>query len=462
MVRISIRNTIFVFFCICVFAATSSAQQRVGGIRANVRDASPMLGSGGYNAPVRRFRYNAGNLFITGNVTGGKSFRGFVPYSSATQFQGTLGSSSLSSFERESINLHQIRSGYLYGRARPYFNPGSTILPLSARRYAIPGSSMPKTSTPSLNAAAIGSGGLGLPHNYNIDVNKVHLPAGIRPSDVLVPSAAINVYQQPIQSAETVGKGQARKYEREAKFIERQKDSEQGINEPSVPGLLAEPSPSQGQETQQVNQQGPKKSFSQMLMEQASQAEPIETSLVPKKEFAESAKRLILESKKRTIRNKGNRLATQPINEKANFVVTSLAGESKDLFTQTMRSAQGLMIQGRFLLAYDEYLRAQAIQPKDPLPLFGQVHALIAAGKFKSAAKTLEEALERFDGFIRLRLKGERLIGSKSVLHRRANQLADLLLRYPNNKQIKFLLGYLKILSGDREAGLALMRASRS
>ncbi len=109
-------------------------------------------------------------------------------------------------------------------------------------------------------------------------------------------------------------------------------------------------------------------------------------------------------------------------------------------------------------MAYEEYLQAEQIKPKDPLPLFGQVHALVAAGKFRSAAEILYEAISRFPGFIRLRLEGERLIGGKLILRRRINELEDLLIRHPNNKQIQFLLGYLKILAGNREQGEELMR----
>ena len=44
----------------------------------------------------------SGNLIITGNIGGGKYFRGSVPYSDSSAFEAPLGSSSLDSFLRRS------------------------------------------------------------------------------------------------------------------------------------------------------------------------------------------------------------------------------------------------------------------------------------------------------------------------------------------------------------------------
>ena len=49
-----------------------------------------------------------GNQIITGNVRQGMSFRGNVPYSSPSSFHASLGSSSLSSFMRDSTGTEDI------------------------------------------------------------------------------------------------------------------------------------------------------------------------------------------------------------------------------------------------------------------------------------------------------------------------------------------------------------------
>lgn len=67
-------------------------------------DANLQVGSGGFNAPVANF-YNElalRNAVVTGNVGGGKAFRGSVGYTAADDFRAATGSDDLFRFERES------------------------------------------------------------------------------------------------------------------------------------------------------------------------------------------------------------------------------------------------------------------------------------------------------------------------------------------------------------------------
>ena len=67
------------------------------------------------------------NLVITGNVTGGKSFRGPIPYSSTNAFRGPLGSTSLDSFRRDSAGggaFDRYIGGY---SPQPYYSPTGTV-----------------------------------------------------------------------------------------------------------------------------------------------------------------------------------------------------------------------------------------------------------------------------------------------------------------------------------------------
>lgn len=77
---------------------------------------------------------------ITGNVGGGKEFRGAVPYRSTSEFWGGLGSSSLDSFLRRS---YIPSGGELYTRTyQPYYSPSRTVTTLrpdnlAAERFSI-------------------------------------------------------------------------------------------------------------------------------------------------------------------------------------------------------------------------------------------------------------------------------------------------------------------------------------
>ncbi|HUU18356.1 MAG TPA: hypothetical protein VMW72_14495 [Sedimentisphaerales bacterium] len=69
----------------------------------------------------------SGNLVITGNVSRGMHFRGTVPYGSTTSFRAGLGSSSLSSFLRDSASNEYI-GNYTNGYSiQPYYLQSQTV-----------------------------------------------------------------------------------------------------------------------------------------------------------------------------------------------------------------------------------------------------------------------------------------------------------------------------------------------
>ncbi len=74
--------------------------------------------------------YNSGNLIVTGNVSRGGHFRGDVPYQSTAAFGASLGTSTLSSFLRDSANSENVGSysGYMI---QPYYSPAETVTTMS-------------------------------------------------------------------------------------------------------------------------------------------------------------------------------------------------------------------------------------------------------------------------------------------------------------------------------------------
>ena len=111
-------------------ATPASAQFRKDDGRA--LDANPRAGSGGQNdaGPNRAGPAVTGNQIITGNVTGGRQFRGPVPYTDPGNFRGiTAGSLSSDRFVRESagaprrfgpeVDLNHPTAFYGSGRALP-------------------------------------------------------------------------------------------------------------------------------------------------------------------------------------------------------------------------------------------------------------------------------------------------------------------------------------------------------
>jgi tetratricopeptide (TPR) repeat protein len=79
----------------------------------------------------------SGNLLITGNVRRGRHFRGNVPYRSATSFGSSLGSSSLSSFLRDTAGSEDLKTySNKYG-TKPYYSPTETVTTMMPGRSEI-------------------------------------------------------------------------------------------------------------------------------------------------------------------------------------------------------------------------------------------------------------------------------------------------------------------------------------
>jgi len=77
----------------------------------------------------------SGNLIITGNVRGGKHFRGVVPYRSSTSFAGSLGSARLDSFLRDSAGSESF--GRYARRPQAFYSPSGTVRRISGRQPGV-------------------------------------------------------------------------------------------------------------------------------------------------------------------------------------------------------------------------------------------------------------------------------------------------------------------------------------
>jgi len=146
----------WIVFGTMVLAANVSAVGQVHQVQqGRLLDASNRLGSGGLNYARPAYDFNAGNRLMTGNVAGGRGFRGFSPISnpnalflgsnllyqesgsglsslSSSQLTSILPSDQLSAFRRDSYNLTDYRRqslGWGVGRTDylPYYSSSSTV-----------------------------------------------------------------------------------------------------------------------------------------------------------------------------------------------------------------------------------------------------------------------------------------------------------------------------------------------
>jgi hypothetical protein len=134
------RRTTTAVACICsvagAFAAVVPArgQDATGG--GNVLDANPGLNTGGVNQRSWQPNYRARNLVVTGNVPGGRGFRGSVGYTAARDFRGVTGSDAL--FEFRAGSAFSDISFVGLGRTSEQFRFGQDLGQLSFRRSSTP------------------------------------------------------------------------------------------------------------------------------------------------------------------------------------------------------------------------------------------------------------------------------------------------------------------------------------
>lgn len=185
MKRLEKHNNLSARTLFCGSLAALLALVATDGVRAQHRtsgdgrllDANPRLGSGGKNNYRTRNRqltdplYN--NLLITGNVTGGRSFKGDVGYRSPYEFQGDLGSTTLSDFMRDSVGSGSFSGGL--GASQPYL-PSSRGLGRSLGGGIVNTGDVANSQSPALGAP------IRQPEVYT---NPFSSPAGGRSSNIL-------------------------------------------------------------------------------------------------------------------------------------------------------------------------------------------------------------------------------------------------------------------------------------
>jgi hypothetical protein len=130
------KNVLAGAIAAALFGTVASAQVRQ--VPQNgLMDANPQVGSGGSNRPVPGFVPVNGNDIMTGNVTGLGYFHAPVGTVNQYQFQGRLGSASLSSFVRQSGG-NPANGGTYLGYAQPFYLPSATVSTGAAGYNPIP------------------------------------------------------------------------------------------------------------------------------------------------------------------------------------------------------------------------------------------------------------------------------------------------------------------------------------
>ncbi|MGB2806941.1 MAG: hypothetical protein WBC22_04330 [Sedimentisphaerales bacterium] len=127
------KNRIFILLAVVFFACLSDtgwalAQTGYGNPSIRSPIGPPTVPQSSYRSglfPSPNPIDTSGNQVITGNVGGGKHFRGVVPYNAISDFSGTTTSTTFNSFLRRSASSGGL--GILPGRYSPYYSPSGTV-----------------------------------------------------------------------------------------------------------------------------------------------------------------------------------------------------------------------------------------------------------------------------------------------------------------------------------------------
>lgn len=441
-----------------LLSPTARAQYRTGD-DGRALDANNRVGSGGYNSALDltpRQLGVTGNQIVTGNVTGGKEFRGPVGYSSPYSFTGPVGGMRLDQFIRQSSGapvgsstpvdlthsmpyygvrtvtpppgfVHEPSSGgYVpapqptarrsselqFGQA-PLVLPGSGQILLPSSISGSPaasalsgsnqfsGSTWPLSESPELWTVP-GAGGYGTYDRFS--PSAASLPpelsvqqAGIAMTAAQGPAAAFNARQN------TAMTGEPSAVQSSAGALD------QSVPPASLSSQTALPTGSAdtAQYTRQYLRAGPElqsaqyaqlrqrlaqynaernksdvelNSEYQALLEatRAAQAHAAQSPNAPQENPAGAAQQQRQQPRVPS--------AAVQVPKPRPLTVRSLAAgvDSKPL-AAVLSKAEGLMHDGQFAAALEQYDAAQQLAPNNPLVLLGRAHAELGAGYYTSA-----------------------------------------------------------------------------
>jgi len=356
--------------------------------------------------------YAERNLAITGNVAGGRHFRGIVPYRSTSEFADTLGSTSLNSFIRRSAGTPYRSSP---GRSQPYYLPSRTVT--SMRRSGRPGLAKPKITF---------SGGTG----------KFKPP--------LLTSRDTKAYfgvQRPL-SRDTRELEKLIAQQLELNRLRRQSDDflSTGKDDRRLKDLDIEPQLKLGEaekslektEDKTARPQQPSQAESPLTPQQLRERQSDIVDLAyPEWTEAEQFAGPESETPDQTQADRSNkyklklpaaRELPQPNRTRAREVLKeykTFENFAEARFNEYTAAAEEFMKQGEFYRAADAYTLAGIYDSDDPKALAGRAHALFAAGEYMSSSYFLERAITLSPEYAKHKTDLVDLLGDKDLLETR-------------------------------------------
>ncbi len=464
--------------------------------QGHLLDANPRIGSFGLNTNARLDSLiPRANLYVTGNITGGARFQGVVPYRSGNEFQGSLGSSTLSDFRRDSAGLNTLSSPV--GSHRPYidasrsvtrtygrnvvntkginrvqltpvgaailgrynYDSGSSMRPLS-KTYSLGGSSvMPKFRMATTHAGPIN---LRSPATQTPETSRANL---FRPG--IAPAQTETSPTQPQTETSTTEPGRTPFRTSPHQLRELYQQPTPTTEQPKVPAGQQDQTDQMRRSNSPVPFQLHERQTDQAyLTEQSSDKTPDggDTSAVSRPGSALIQSRLFHSPLSRSSRlGAGSGITTAPIakigdSDDSSSNLAEAYRQQLDFYT---KRGEKLMRQRLYYKAANAYGTAILYGPQNARLYLAKAQALLGAGEYMSSAYFLDQALELSPELAKTETKSEQIFPDRKKFEKQMKEL-DTWQKRSGQPMLLFLKGYALYLDGDIEqAKEALTEAQR-
>ena len=387
----------------------------------------------------------SGNDIVTGNVGGGKHFRGVVPYGSSyysSAYTSTRGSASVNNFMRRSAN--PIADDRNPGRSRTYTDPRRSV------------SSMRRPD---------GTSGLSNPHLAG---------QGRKTNPYIVLLAAQTPapqYQRPL-STNNMDLEQILTRRRQLQE-ETEKQAEQTEKEPAKErdffDVALKTQPIQQTQEEKPQQADPASPSSQETGLTGILTEHPET---PDEQLPEAKEPTESEGQNKTQRTDRTspesdlipKLDTESLNADRGREVLgeheTFASLAREKFSNFMAAAETFVKDGQFYKAADTYALAAVWKPEDPRGYLGQSFSLLAAGEYMSSAYYLSRAFKLDSKTALKKYNLAEFIDNRDVFESRILEISTWQER-SGSGELAFLLAYISYQDGKATRAVQQIRKAK-
>jgi tetratricopeptide (TPR) repeat protein len=421
-----------------------------------------------------------GNDVITGNVSGGKEFRGFVPYSAASDIEAPVATDSFNTFMRQTAPIdYGVRQPYL---PQPYYVPTKTVT--SLRRG---GQSGLITYAPIRTTGGTGDfaaptyvkpveyiGAKDLSNTFSMpeyqytlsrplsytspaDLEKIvnfGLASQQGQAELEAALARINAEEQQTKKTEDTKKAKTEETIKTEEALNEDRtltapepvDPAKRSFEPQEP---AKP----GQTPDEAKMEDKNKSLYEQMLEltgkpvyqpelQEKKKETKEAN-EPEQGEEESRKSQLTEIDKETA-------------EALKDVHKTFATKAKTRFNFYMKAAEEYLKSGQYYRAADSYTLASIYNPSDPFAYAGRSHALFASGEYMSSSYYLMRAMKMFPLYAEVKVDLNAMIPDKDRLQSRLDDIKKWIDK-TKSPELEFLLAYLYNQLGKEQQAVEMI-----